>query len=282
MTAYVFPGQGSQSRGMGELLFPLFPDLIEKANKILGYSIITLCLDNHDEKLNQTQYTQPALYVVNALTYLKKIQKAHQEPDYVAGHSLGEYNALLAANVFDFETGLELVKKRGQLMSEATNGCMAAIVGLKNNHVQTILEQEHLTDISIANDNSFTQVVISGPQNAIAISQPLFEKAGATLFKPLKVSGAFHSRYMQNAKQSFRDFLKSFTFSAPTIPVIANVNARAYQYHEICYHLTQQITSPVQWTSIVRYLLEKGEKDFSEIGPGTVLTGMIRRIQNGN
>src|SRR5205823_13876450 len=126
MLAYIFPGQGSQTRGMGGNLFDDFPELTAQADAILGYSIKKLCLEDPNQELNQTQFTQPALFVVNALTFLKKNQK----PDYVAGHSLGEYNALFAAEVFDFATGLNLVKKRGELMSEAKNGGMAAVIGL--------------------------------------------------------------------------------------------------------------------------------------------------------
>src|SRR4051812_36667715 len=126
--AYVFPGQGSQRKGMGENLFDEFPELTKKADKILGYSIKELCLNDSDSKLNQTQYTQPALYVVNALSYQKKIKDEGKQPDYLAGHSLGEYNALQAAGIFSFEDGLKLVKKRGELMSQAKNGGMAAIL----------------------------------------------------------------------------------------------------------------------------------------------------------
>jgi malonyl CoA-acyl carrier protein transacylase len=276
MTTYVFPGQGSQGRGMGGLLFSEFPDIIEQTNKILGYSIVDLCLRNPNEQLNQTQYTQPAIYVINALDYMKKVTK-NRRPDYVAGHSLGEYNALLAANVFDFETGLRLVQKRGELMSQATGGSMAAVLGIKSTEVERILEQQGLTKVSVANYNSYTQTVISGPENEVHAIPSLF---GGT-FIPLQVSGAFHSLHMSAAGQQFAYFLDDFKFNAPSIPVIANVNAKPYQSNEIKLHLTQQITHPVQWTKTVEYLLEKGEFDFYEVGPGTVLSGLINRIRKG-
>jgi len=280
MTAYIFPGQGSQCKGMGGSLFDEFPEMVEKTDAVLGYSIKTLCLEDPQQQLNQTQYTQPALYVVNTLSYLKK-QMMGQSPDIVAGHSLGEYNALLAANVFDFETGLKLVKRRGELMSQANGGGMAAVVGLKTSQIESSLQQSGLANITIANYNSHTQMVLSGPKYEIDSTQPLFENAGAILFMPLKVSGAFHSAYMQPAQQQFESYLKQFHFSAPTIPVIANLHAKPYQTSDIILNLANQITQPVRWTAIIEHLLTQGESTFEEIGPGQVLTGLIRRIRIG-
>lgn len=281
MSTYLFPGQGSQVKGMGESLFAQFPEIVTQADNILGYSITQLCLQDPNGYLNQTQFTQPALYVVNALHYLKKQNETGVKPHYVAGHSLGEYNALHAAEVFNFETGLKLVQKRGELMSKASGGGMAAVIGLKNETVQLILQKENLTDISIANQNSYTQVVISGSQHSIKNAQSLFEKAGASLYIPLKVSGAFHSPHMKDAQQNFAEFLNQFTFHPPVIPVIANVTAKPYQDHEIARCLAEQITSPVQWAPTLEYLLKQGETEFVEVGPGTVLTGLTRRIRNG-
>lgn len=281
MTTYVFPGQGSQIRGMGSSLFSEFPDIVQKANDILGYYIETLCLEDPKEQLNQTEYTQPALYVVNALSYLKKIKETGKKPNFVAGHSLGEYNALFAADVFDFGTGLKLVQKRGQLMSQAKNGGMAAIVGLKSEDVQAILQKNNLATITIANYNSNTQVVISGPKDDVTKAQHLFETGGAMLVMPLKVSGAFHSPYMKGAQQEFTTFLQGFTFAQPAIPIIANVTAKPYDANEIHFLLANQITHPVKWTQSIEYLLGQGETTFEEIGPGKVLAGLIRRIQQG-
>jgi malonyl CoA-acyl carrier protein transacylase len=282
MTTFCFPGQGSQIKGMGADLFHLFPELTAKTDALLGYSIQTLCLEDPLQQLDQTQYTQPALYVVNTLSYLKAIQNIEQLPNYVAGHSLGEYNALLAACAFDFETGLALVKKRGELMSMATGGAMTAIIGLKADVIENILHEHNITPVSIANYNSHTQTVISGLKADVERTHVLFEQAGAKMVIPLKVSGAFHSACMQAAQQEFANFLTQFTFSKPKIPVIANVTAKPYPDTDIAAYLAKQITHSVRWTETIEYLLSQGEENFEEIGPGKVLAGLIKRIRNGS
>lgn len=283
MVTYIFPGQGSQQKGMGKELFLQFPEFVAQANALLGYSLETLCLEDPHQHLSQTQYTQPALYVINALSYFKKQQEFEQNPAYVAGHSLGEYSALLAAGVFDFETGLKLVKKRGELMSQARDGAMAAIIGTKVEDIQTLLVQHNLTSVVVANRNSYTQLVISGQKAEIDQARELCEKVGATLTVPLKVSGAFHSPYMQASQEDFNTFLKEFQFAPPKIPVIANCTARPYQASDtdIKKNLSEQITSPVRWTESIDYLIAQGEMEFVEVGPGMILTGLIRRIKNG-
>lgn len=282
MTTYVFPGQGSQTKGMGgSALFAEFNDLVKKADDILGYSIATLCLEDPNSKLNDTAYTQPALYTVNALSYLKKIKENNIKPTFVAGHSLGEYNALFAAEVFDFETGLKLVQKRGALMSQATGGGMAAVVGLKADVIDKIIKEQGLNHICIANFNSYTQSVISGPKEDIVRCESLFINAGAMLFLPLKVSGAFHSPSMTDAQKDFQQFLSQFSFAKPIIPVIANVNAKPYPSQGIEHLLAEQITHSVLWQQSISYLLGEGESQFEEVGPGKVLTGLIGRIQKG-
>lgn len=281
MTVYVFPGQGSQKIGMGRDLFAQYPLLIEEANSILGYDIKVLCLDDPKQQLSQTQYTQPALYTVNALTYLSKQDETGIKPTYVAGHSLGEYNALLAANVFDFATGLKLVQQRGFLMSQAMEGGMAAILGLTQSQVMAVLSHPPCQSINIANYNSNRQFVISGLKSDIEQSIALFEQAGASMVIPLNVSGAFHSSLMMPAREQFYEFLKQFHFSSPMIPVIANISAKPYSSAEaVMDYLAAQITDSVQWTATIDYLLEQGETEFLEIGPGMVLTGLIRRIKN--
>lgn len=280
MTTYVFPGQGSQTPGMGSDLFREFPEYLVKANAILGYDLADLCMNDPKQVLNITNYTQPALYVVNALSYLKKLKENPQAPDYLAGHSLGEYNALFAAEVFDFETGLRLVQKRGELMSEAEGGAMAAVIGLSAEDILAIIAQHELQAISIANYNSCKQIVISGAKSAIEKAQLIFEQASAMVI-PLKVSGAFHSPLMQQAGEQFAAFLKHFDFSAPLIPVIANVNAKPYNQASVAGLLADQITHSVMWTQSIEYLITRGETVFEEIGPGKVLAGLIRRIQQG-
>lgn len=280
MITYVFPGQGAQNKGMGRTLFDEFKELTAQADQILGYSIKELCLNDPNLTLGLTQYTQPALYIVNALTYLEKIKEGEERPNFVAGHSLGEYDALFAAGAFDFITGLKLVKKRGELMGRAVGGAMAAVIGLNQEQMAEMLEQNQLQSIDIANLNSPFQIVISGPQNDIKKARVIFEEAkGVKLFTILKTSGAFHSRYMREAQQEYEVFLNQVQFSNLTIPVISNVYARPYQQPDIWQNLIDQMTSPVKWTESIRYLMSCGEMTFQEIGPGRILTGLIQRIQ---
>ena len=278
MVAYVFPGQGSQKRGMGEALFSTFPDLVSQAGDILGYSIVDLCL-NDDARLNQTQYTQPALYTVNALSYYERLNTDKVEPQYVAGHSLGEYNALLAAEVFDFATGLKLVKKRGELMSQARDGGMAAIIGLDDHQLHQLFQDNHLSTLSVANYNTYKQLVIAGSKNEMDQAAGIFKKIEGVRYIPLNTSGAFHSPLMKDAQQEFKNFTAEFSFAAPKIPVIANVTAKPYEAAEVATLLTEQITHPVKWVDIIEYLLNKNETEIEEVGPGNVLTNIIRRIR---
>jgi len=279
MIAYVFPGQGSQIKGMGETLFESFPKETRIADEILGYSIAELCVENRDNQLNQTQYTQPALFVVNALSYLKELQRYGETPDYLAGHSLGEYNALFASGAIDFEMGVKLVKKRGQLMSQAKNGGMAAVIGLSEDKVKDILIARNFDAIDIANYNCPSQTVISGLLADIEKAKPVFMEHGAKLFVPLKVSAAFHSRYMEDTKREFREYLSGFKFSKMDIAVISNAYAEPYRDGDIAHNLVEQIAQPVRWTESIRYLMQQGAMTFKEIGPGTVLTKLIDKIK---
>lgn len=279
MVAYVFPGQGSQKKGMGEVLFDEFKELTRKADKILGYSVKELCLEDPHNLLGQTQYTQPALYVVNALSYLKKIKETGIKPSYVGGHSLGEYNALLASGVFDFETGLMLVKKRGELMSKASGGGMAAVIGLNGKDIKAILEDGGFKDIDIANYNTPSQIVISGPKSSIQAAKSTFQSSGVMNYIILNVSGAFHSRYMAESQSKFKQYLNQFKFNEPNIPVISNVYARPYKKQHLKNTLADQITKSVKWTESIRYLMGKGDMDIIQIGPGNSLTSMVRAIK---
>lgn len=278
MLTFVFPGQGAQHKGMGGALFDEFKEFTEKADEILGYSIKQLCLEDPSQQLSQTRFTQPALYFVNALSYLKKIKETGKKPDYMAGHSLGEYNALFAAGAFDLETGLRLVQKRAELMSQARGGGMAAVIGLTEKQIEEILGKNNLNSLEIANYNTPSQIVISGPRAEIDRVGSFFESAGGRYF-PLNVSGAFHSRYMSDAKKQFEEFISGFTFSELTIRVVSNVEARPYKQGKIKNHLINQITCSVKWTESIRYLMGRGEMEFEEIGPGMVLTRLIQSIQ---
>jgi trans-AT polyketide synthase/acyltransferase/oxidoreductase domain-containing protein len=275
---YVFPGQGSQSPGMGGELFDQFPELVKQTDEVLGCSIKDLCLNDPDKRLGQTDYTQPALYIVNALTYLSKTENFDLRPDFVAGHSLGEYNALFAAGVFDFITGLKLVQRRGQIMVKVTGGGMAAVIGMQPDKIKQVLKDASFESIDIANLNSPKQTVISGRKEDIDAVKTVFEDAGVRLFIPLKVSGAFHSRYMQEAQNEFADFLKSFEFQPVQIPVIANFTAAPYQDTETVNNMVQQISSPVRWVESIQYLKQQPEPEFEEVGPGNVLTKLIKQI----
>jgi malonyl CoA-acyl carrier protein transacylase len=285
MIAFVFPGQGSQKRGMGQGLFDEVREYaaVEKdVDAILGYSMRKLCLEDPDNRLKETQFTQPSLYVVNALHYYKAIGDGTR-PAYLAGHSLGEYNALLAAGVFDFLTGLRLVQKRGELMSQAKNGGMGAVIGLSADKIAQVIQESGLSTLDVANFNTPTQTVVSGPVDDIKRAGPFFDKAGAQMYIPLPVSAAFHSRYMADAGKAFADFLAPMSFDAPRIPVIANTTAQPYPAgggsESVKSLLANQITRSVQWAPSVRYLIAQGVTQFTEVGPGNVLTRMVQQIQ---
>jgi len=285
MIAFLFPGQGSQKRGMGQGLFdetPQYAEVEKDVDTILGYSLRKLCLEDADNRLKETQFTQPCLYVVNALHYYKAVGQGAR-PTHLAGHSLGEYNALLAAGVFDFLTGLRLTQKRGELMSRAKNGGMGAVIGLGADAVAKVIEENGLASIDVANFNSPSQTVVSGPTEDVRRAGPLFEKAGARIYMPLQVSAAFHSRYMADAAKAFADFLAPMSFAAPQIPVISNVTAQPYPAdnasESVKSLLAQQITRSVRWNQSVRFLISQGVTQFSEVGQGNVLTRMAQEIQ---
>ncbi|MCG1041035.1 ACP S-malonyltransferase [Mycetohabitans sp. B8] len=279
--AYVFPGQGAQFKGMGTELLDAFPTYVREADRILGYSIKSLCLEDPRGVLSQTEYTQPALYTIGALTYLERKQNGGAESAaYLAGHSLGEYCALFAAGAFDFSTGLTLVKRRGELMSQAPKGAMAAIIGLSVEAIRDILRQADLEAVDLANINSGNQIILSGLYDDIHSSRmaSMFEKAGAT-FVPLNVSAAFHSRYMRNVERQFSDYLAAFTLRPLCADVISNVTARPYPREGYADLLSKQISSPVKWYETVSWLLAHGCERIEQLGPGTVLTKLTTSIK---
>ncbi|MGY0063717.1 ACP S-malonyltransferase [Streptomyces sp. LZ34] len=279
MVAYLFPGQGSQKLGMGAELFEDAKELTDIADEILGYSIRSLCLEDPDKRLDLTQCTQPALYVVNALSYYRLLKEGEPRPDYVAGHSLGEYNALLAAQAFDFATGLKMVKKRGELMGRAVGGGMAAVLGLGEKEVRDVLRDHGFDAIDVANLNSPSQTVISGLRADIERAKDAFQAAKARTYSILQVSGAFHSRYMSAAQQEFAAYVDELEIRPPAIPVIANSTARPYRPDRVAETLVAQIASAVRWSESIRYLLGNDEDEFLQVGPGRVLTSLIRSIR---
>jgi len=272
-TAWVFPGQGSQKIGMGiDLLnLPSAQKKLEQANHILGWSVIEIC-QSEEEKLSQTLYTQACLYVVESL--LADEMFAHSlQPDLVAGHSLGEYVALYVAGVFDFETGLKLVQKRAELMSNATGGQMAALMGFDQKQLDEKLQQ--IPDVVLANDNNSAQVVISGTPEAV---ENLLGQVKAKRAVKLNVSGAFHSPLMQSASAEFQHILESVEFTDAKFPIISNFEPTPTQDAEIIkQRLYQQMTNGVRWRETSLKMEEEGIEKVIEIGPGKVLTGLIKR-----
>jgi trans-AT polyketide synthase, acyltransferase and oxidoreductase domains len=283
MNVLFFPGQGTQYKGMGKDLFSVYPELVETSSQILGYSILDLCLNDPQNQLRLTQYTQPAIYVVNALRLYQR-REAGEVADAVAGHSLGEYLALLAAGCFDFEVGLRLVKKRGELMHQATGGAMAAVLGMRSEALQAFLRDNRLETVDIANFNSPTQLVIAADTPSIVAAEKLLSASNVRC-SVLNVSAPFHSRYMRPAQETFEKYLRDFTFKDPSIPVIANATARPYPPGQVAQLLTRQISSPVLWTDSIRYLMGQGDFAYVEIGAdpkrvgGAVLSKLVDEIR---
>jgi len=288
MLAIVFPGQGSQRRGMGEKLFDEVPEYASLEGEIdacLGYSVREMCIKDPARQLSETQYTQPCLYIVNALHFYKAIANG-ERPRFLAGHSLGEYNALHAAGAFDLLTGLRLVQKRGELMSKVKNGGMAAVVGLDASRVIQLLQENGLAALDVANYNAPLQTVISGLVGDLERAASVFTKAGAQLYMPLPVSAAFHSRYMREVAQRFEEVLKSFTFSPLHTLVVSNVTGEPYPVADpsdtVRSFLVGQITSSVQWTRSVKYMFVHGATTFKEAGPGDVLSKLVEKMRQDN
>ena len=278
-TVWVFPGQGSQRRGMGAALLERYPHLVKQADEVLGYSIRRLILEDPDNVLSRTEFTQPALYVTNALSFLDKRDNNAPLPQFYAGHSLGEFNALFAAGGLDFQAGLALVKQRGALMAQAPKGAMAAVLGLEQAKVSEILADPSCRNIDIANVNSRTQMVISGPLEEIERCEPLFVRAGARYVR-LNVSGAFHSRLMKDVQEQFARFIRGVPLKPLSADVIANYTARPYPKTDYQDLLIQQISHPVRWYETVSWLLSQGELGFEEVGPGDVLTKLFIKIKS--
>jgi [acyl-carrier-protein] S-malonyltransferase len=273
-TAWVFPGQGSQAVGMGTDLadLPLAQAKFAQAQEILGWDVLELC-QSSDEKLSRTLYTQPCLYVIESIL-ADIIQEQGHQPNFVAGHSLGEYVALYVAGVFNFEAGLNLVKRRAELMDSASGGMMAALIGFNQDQLDEYI-QEH-EDVVLANDNSPTQVVVSGTPDAV---EALLSQVKAKRVVRLNVSGAFHSPFMASAATEFQGVLESVPFSDAKIPVLSNAEPTpATEAAVLKERLQRQMTGSVRWREISLHLSEEGMEKVVEIGPGKVLTGLIKRM----
>lgn len=272
-TAWVFPGQGSQAIGMGTDLLDL-PDAkakFEQAEQILGWSVPEIC-QSQEDKVSRTFYTQPCLYVVESILADMMRSSGHQ-PDLVAGHSLGEYVALYVAGVFDFEAGLNLVKRRAELMDNAFEGMMAALIGFDRTKLEQLIQET--PDVVIANDNSSAQVVISGTVEA---TEALLSQVKAKRIVRLNVSGAFHSPLMAQAAAEFQQVLESVPFNTAQVPVLSNVEPiPAVEADVLKDRLIRQMTGSVRWREISLQLPLGGISRVVEIGPGKVLTGLIKR-----
>lgn len=270
-TAWVFPGQGSQAVGMGIDIIDL-PNSKQKfaqAEEILGWSVIDICQD--EEKLASTIYTQPCLYVVESL--LCDLVSEKQKPDLVAGHSLGEYIALYAAGVFEWANGLRLVKRRAELMQNASGGMMAALMNFDREQLSQVISET--PNVVVANDNSPAQVVISGTPDAV---QTVMSQVKAKRAIPLNVSGAFHSHLMEAADNEYREVLEGVEFQNAFCPVLSNVEPTpSTDANELKQRLLKQMTGSVRWREISLALPELGIEKVIEIGPGNVLTGLIKR-----
>jgi [acyl-carrier-protein] S-malonyltransferase len=281
--ALLFSGQGSQYSGMGIKLqnYPIGRETFLEASDISGMDLTKICCENNDQDLANTAITQPALltYSIATLRILKEKNHLNQIPSAVAGLSVGEYSALVASGVFSFADALKIVKERGRLMAEASvinPGIMVAILGLDKTKVESICNE---SGASTANFNSPGQTVISGEKKAVENAMELAKKAGAIKSVPLKVEGAFHSKLMLPAESGLRNTLSGVSFSKPKIPFISNVTGDYLsEPEEIRKNLALQLSNSIQWEASMRRMIDDGITTFVEIGPGKVLTGIVRRI----
>jgi [acyl-carrier-protein] S-malonyltransferase len=283
--AFLFPGQASQYVGMAKDLYEKFSlarELFAKANAILGFDIQEICFSGPEEKLTQTDITQPAIFIHSAIVTRLLAEKGIV-PDMVAGHSLGEYSALFAAGAIDFDEALELVKRRGELMHRAgleNPGTMAAIVGLDPAEVEVICQEASSAGVVCpANFNSPGQIAISGSISGVQQAMSLAKARGAKIVKQLAVGGAFHSPLMAGAREGLREGLQKAHFRDAACPIYVNVTAKPTQKAEaLRQRLDEQLTSPVRWIEIIENMIADGATQFFEVGPGNVLAGLLKRI----
>ena len=282
MNAYIFPGQGAQFSGMGKTLYEKSKEaksLFEEANSILGFEITKTMFEGEATDLKKTKITQPAIFLHSVI--LAKCLGEKFKPDMVAGHSLGEFSALVASKALDFETGLKLVAQRAQAMQKAceiSKGTMAAVLGLDNNIVESVCKEISGVVVS-ANYNCPGQLVISGTLTAINFACEALKEKGARRALVLPVGGAFHSPLMEPAREELAVAIQNTTFKTPSCPIYQNTTATAViDINDIKANLIAQLTSPVKWCQSVEQMINDGAKIFTEVGPGNVLQGLVRKI----
>jgi len=284
MVAYVFPGQGAQYSGMGKDLHDRFDaarKIFNKANDILGFKITDIMFEGSDEDLKQTKVTQPAIFIHSVIT--ARMMGEDFKPDMVAGHSLGEFSALVANKTLTFEEGLKLVYKRALAMQKACEqqaSTMAAIIGLDDQTVEHVLKSIKEEIVVPANYNSPGQLVISGSLQGIEIACEKLKEAGAKRALPLKVGGAFHSPLMEPARLELAEAINNTVFKQAVCPIYQNVNAQSVTNPDVIKsNLIAQLTSPVRWTQSVQNMIADGANKFIEVGPGKVLQGLIKKVK---
>lgn len=282
MKAFVFPGQGAQFPGMGADLYQNYPEakaLFDQANEILGFDITKIMFEGSKEELKQTKVTQPAVFLHSVV--LNHIVSQSEKPAMVAGHSLGEFSALVANQTLKFEDALRLVSKRALAMQSACEqqrSTMAAILGLANDIVETACAKVSGTVVA-ANYNCPGQIVISGEEDAVALACEYLKEAGAKRCLPLPVGGAFHSPLMEPAREELAQAIANTSFHTPICPIYQNVSTTAVTDPEVIKeNLNSQLTSPVKWTQSVKNMIADGATSFLEVGPGKVLSGLVKKV----
>ena len=281
--AYIFPGQGAQAVGMGQDLYNNYPaakKVFDTADEVLGKSITKMCFEGPEEALKETVNTQPSIVTMSIAALEAFNSKLNIKPNFTAGHSLGEYCAMYCSGVMNLKTTLEAIQQRANLMGQIKGGAMAAILNAPEGSIEKALkEASSVGYVDVANYNSPVQVVLTGDENAIKKAGEILMESGAKRVVPLAVSGAFHSKYLENAGKEFSDFVKDLDITSASIPVVTNVDAAAtISAEDFKNKMPRQIYSSVHWTQTINNMIENGVDTFIEFGPGKVLAGLNKKI----